>query len=237
MTARAETAEQRLAIYASLTARNRAVMLLRALVPLAGAVVLAIFVARIMLASLAGHFDIGQVHFAGDTVSIDTPSYSGTMSDGNVYRVSAESAHTSLGSLNVIDLTNPNIVLTATDGLVTNARAAQGSFDSLTQQLYVPGTADVAYSNGTKATISEVTVDLGKQTVASSAPVHVVMGDGTVIDGSRLEQDGKTGRWDFGRATLTLPGLPQATDEAAASSATPAGATPASKTPSQEAQP
>jgi hypothetical protein len=216
MTARAETAEQRLAIYGTLTVRNRVVSVLRGLVPVAGLAVFALFVARIFLSSLSGGFDIGQVHFAGDTVSIDTPSYSGTMSDGNVYKVSAESAHTSLESLNVIELTKPSIVLTDTDGLVTNAAAAQGSFDSLTQELYVPGTADVAYSNGTKATISDATVDLGKQTVTSSAPVHVVMGDGTVIDGSRLAQDGKLGRWDFGRATLTLPGLPKASEEEAA---------------------
>ena len=219
MTARAETAEQRLAIYGTLRRRNRAVSLLRGLVPAAGAAVFVLFAVRIFLASLGGHFNIGQVHYAGDTVSIDTPSYSGTMADGDVYRVSAQSAHTSLESLNVIDLTNPSIVLTDTAGLVTNANAAQGSFDSLTQQLYVPGTADVSYSNGTKATISGVTVNLAAQTVSSSAPVHVVMGDGTVIDGSRLEQDGKIGRWDFGRATLTLSGLPKATDEATDGSA------------------
>ena len=91
-TARAETSEQRLSIYRGLVARNRLISLLRLALPVAGLAAFGWFAVHILLASLGGAFSIGSISFSGGSVIVDTPSYSGIMANGNVYKVSAEAA-------------------------------------------------------------------------------------------------------------------------------------------------
>ena len=98
-TARAETSEQRLSIYRGLVARNRLISLLRLALPVAGLAAFGWFAVHILLASLGGAFSIGSISFSGGSVIVDTPSYSGIMANGNVYKVSAEAANTPVTDL------------------------------------------------------------------------------------------------------------------------------------------
>ena len=112
MTLRAETAEQRFAIYSRLRTRNRLVSILRVALPVAGALVFLVFVAQLLLASLANNFGIGKISFTGSSVVVDTPSYSGVMANGDIYKVSAEGAQAAVANLNVIELKNAALQLT-----------------------------------------------------------------------------------------------------------------------------
>jgi lipopolysaccharide export system protein LptC len=205
MNLRAETAEQRFAIYSRLQTRNRFVSILRVALPVAGALVFLVFVAQLLLASLTNNFGIGKISFSGSSVVVDTPSYSGVMANGDVYKVSAGGAQAAVASLNIINLTNASLQLTKPDGTQMSAEAASGSFESLRQIVRVPTTAKVSDSRGNSGTLSNVVADLARQTLKASGPVTVSLSSGMNVQSDSLSYDAKANRWDFGHATVTLP--------------------------------
>ena len=205
MNSRAEGFDRRLAVYAALATRNRIIAVLRIGLPLLGALVLGIFILQILLASLGNNFGIGKVSFNGDAVTVDTPSYSGVMADGDIYKVSAQLAQTAVTSLNVIQLTDAGLTLTKPDGTTMTAHATTGSFETLGQIVTVPGTAEVSDSKGNAGTLQKVEVDLPRQILKATGPVKLSFADGATVESSGLTYDAKADRWDFGRATLTVP--------------------------------
>ncbi|MGN6102969.1 MAG: hypothetical protein ACTHOR_17660 [Devosia sp.] len=206
MPARAETAEQRHAIYRGLAVRNRLIGILRIGLPLLAVLVLVAFFVQIFIASFVNQFGVAQVSFNGDTVEVDTPTYSGVTSDGDVYKISAEGASTAVTSLNIIDLRNGELVVTRPDGVKMTAKAALSSFDTNTQILTVAGRADVDDSTGNSGTLEKITVNVPQQTLHAAGPVHLVSKDGTTIDSNGLDYSTRTGVWNFGKATMTVPG-------------------------------
>ena len=205
MNARAENTAQRGAIYASLRARNRFIAVLRIALPVLGALVFSVFVAQIVIASFVSNFGIGKVSFNGDTVKVDTPSYSGIMADGDVYKVSAEAAETGIKSFNIIELRNALLELTKPDGTRMTARAGAASFETLGQIVTVPGVTEVGDSKGDSGTLARVVVDLAQQTVKATGKVNLSLAGGATVESDGLSYDPKTGIWDFNKATLTVP--------------------------------
>jgi hypothetical protein len=208
MNARAETAEKRLALHAALDQRNRIVSILRIALPALGALVVAAFFLQILLASLATSFGIGRVSFSGDTVVVDTPSYSGVMADGDLYKLSAEGAATAITNLNLINIRNATLLVTKPDGRQMTARAAASSFETLSQMMTVPGTAEVSDSLGNSGTLQQVVVDVPHQTLQAAGSVFLKLADGTTVEASALDYSARTGIWTFDKATLTVP-LPE----------------------------
>jgi hypothetical protein len=206
-TARAETADQRLSTYRGLIARNRFVTLLRVALPVLGLAVFGYFAIHILFASLNG-FNIGRIHFSGATVIVDTPSYSGIMKNGNLYKVSAEAADSAVTDLDVINLRNAQLYLKKPSGSIMTATAAAGAFNTLTQVMHVPEAAVIHDSAGDSGTLSDITVNLPDQTLKARGKVDITMADGTRIEGIGLDYDAKTSVWTFGRSTVTLPQTP-----------------------------
>lgn len=205
MALRTDTAERRLAIYGALTTRNRIISVLRLGLPLLGTLMFLGFILQIFLASLGANFGIGHVSFSGDAVTVDTPAYSGVMTDGDVYKVSAAAAQASIANLNVIDLKDALLKLTKPDGWQMTAHAAAGSFETIGQVVKVPGTAEVSDSRGNSGSLANVVVDLPKQLVTASGKVTMALAGGMTISSNSLAYDARTNHWDFGRATVTLP--------------------------------
>jgi hypothetical protein len=206
-TARAETAEQRLATYRGLVSRNRVISLLRIALPVLGLIAFGYFAIHILLASLNG-FTIGKIHFSGATVIVDTPSYSGVMKDGNLYKVSAEAADSAVTNLDVINLKNAELTLKKPSGAALTATAAAGAFDTEDQVLSVPGSAVVHNSTGDAGTLNDVVFNLPDQTLKALGPISITMADGTTIEATGLDYDAKTSVWTFGRSIVTLPRTP-----------------------------
>jgi len=211
-TARAETSEQRLSIYRGLVARNRLISLLRLALPVAGFAAFGWFAVNILLASLGGAFSIGSISFSGGSVIVDTPSYSGIMANGNVYKVSAEAANTPVTDLDVINLQNAKLLLTKPSGATMTATAAAGTFNTITQVMTVPGQAVISNSAGDRGTLDNVVVNLPNQTLMASGPVNIAMADGSTVVGTGLDYDAKTSIWTFGHSTVTLPQTPGSDD-------------------------
>lgn len=205
MNLRAETAEQRHAIYSRLGTRNRIVSILRVALPVAGALVFLVFVAQLLLASLANNFGIGKISFSGNSVTVDTPSYSGVMANGDIYKISAGGAQAPVANLNVISLNNASLTLTKPDGMSMSAHAGTGLFESLRQIVRVPGAAEVSDSRGNSGTLNDVVADLAAQTLKASGAVNISLSSGMSVRSDGLNYDSKANRWDFGHATVTLP--------------------------------
>ena len=218
-TARAETAEQRQSIYRGLVARNRLVNLLRLALPVLGIAAFGYFALHILLASLNG-FSIGKIRFSGTTVIVDTPSYSGIMTNGNRYKVSAEAADSAVTDLDVINLRNAQLYLEKPSGSVMTATAAAGAFDTQSQVMRVPDAAVIHDSAGDSGTLDDIAVDLPAQTLKALGKVDITMADGTRIQGVGLDYDAKTSVWTFGRSTVTLLQTPSGTSGTAARPAT-----------------
>jgi hypothetical protein len=212
MTARAETAALRLATLRRLDVRNRLVSALRLGVPALGLSVFLVFAGQVLLASLGSNFRIGEVSFSGNTVTVDTPSYSGVMDNGDVYTLAAEAAHTTASDLNLIALDRPRLELTKPSGVRMTATAAAGTFDTLTQVMTLPGLARVSDSDGNRGTLEAVTVDLHDQTLTASGRALITMGDGMTIDAAGLAYDARTSEWRFGHARVVLPSTPGSDD-------------------------
>ena len=222
-------AGQRAALYAGLHARNRVISILRIGLPALGTIAFLALVVQILLASLASQFGLGQIHFDGNTVAVDTPSYSGVMANGDVYKLSAADAATAVTNLNVIDLTNGAMVLTRPDGSTMTARAAASAFDTITQMLTVPGLANVSDSRGNAGTLQQVAVNMATQHLTATGPVFLRLKDGTTVQSNGLDYSAaRTSLWNFGRATVVVPDPNTDPDDDAAAdpAAAPAGGSP-----------
>lgn len=207
MYARAETSEQRLAIFNALSARNRVIAILRIGVPIIGVLVFLGVVAQIFIAGIANDFGIGRVTVNGDSITVDTPTYAGIMGNGNTYRVSAEGARTALTDLNIIDLQKATVVLQKPDGAEMTAHADIASLETIRQTASVPEVAHVSDSSGSAGTLNKVFIDWPRQTMKAEK-VSFQLSGGATLDADSLDYDARTAIWTFRRATLTLPDLP-----------------------------
>lgn len=208
MTAPAASAARRIALLDRLEQRNRVIGVLRIGVPVLGVLVLAGLVVQIGLASLGRDFGIAHVRFAGDSVVVDTPTYSGVMANGNVYRISAEAAQTALTSLSIIELRNATATVTRPDGTGISVHMPAADFNAILQIMTVPGAFEFADTAGSAGSVTNATFSLPAQLLQSVGPVSLRFTNGTTLSAHGMTFDARTGKWQFTGATLTVPDLP-----------------------------
>ena len=201
-------AARRAAIYKGLVKRNRRVGVLRLAVPLAGALVLAALLGEIYLSSLGTRFGVGRIAVTRDSVSIDTPEYSGVLDNGTTYRVWAGQAKAAIGSTDLIALKDARLVLRKPDGITTTITAVDSTLDMSAETVTIPGVANVSESTGTTGTIVNSVFDYANQLLVGQGPVHVDQADGTTLDSVGMTYDTTAARWTFSRANVTLPSTP-----------------------------
>ena len=89
---RAETYDQRAAILGRLLTRNRAVGVLRFVVPAIGVAAFLALAGQIYVASLLRQYGVSGIRVDRGNVVVEAPKYSGTGSDGARYLVTAREA-------------------------------------------------------------------------------------------------------------------------------------------------
>ena len=97
MATAADTGTGRAAVYATLRRRNRVIGLLRILIPLAGAGVLAVLGVQLVIANLAHDFTIGNITISSSRVTVDAPTYAGRLSDGGIFTITGSKATAAIG--------------------------------------------------------------------------------------------------------------------------------------------
>jgi hypothetical protein len=218
---RTDTAEQRSAIYATLTQRNRLVGILRIGVPAVGVVLILGLLLQIWIANLVPDFGFANVTIDRDNLVVEAPAYEGTGVDGSRYAMSAESARAAIGNPDLINLTGAAFTLFQIDGNAFNARAEKASLRISDQLVIADGPTRVEGDSGVSGTVDDATVDiLGERLVAGQADLSFA--GGTTLKADTMSYDGKSKTWTFSNATLrfnTTPGAAAYSPEPAAASA------------------
>ena len=207
-------AAHRLAIYQGLEARNRIVAILRIGVPALGAVALSALLIQIYLSSATTRFGISQIVVSPDSVSVDTPEYSGVLDDGTAYRVSASSARAAIDATDRIGLSDASLTMVKPDGVTIMVDAPAAVLDTTGQVVEIAGIAEVRNSLGTSGVLRNTVFDYVAQRLTGNGPVSVDYADGTHLEAEGLTYDSTALVWTFTRATVTLPDTPGANQPA-----------------------
>lgn len=195
-------------LYRRLARRNRRVRGLRVLVPLGGALVLAVLGAQIYLASFTGRFGIENISISPEAVTVDAPEYAGVLEDGSAYRVLAETARAATQRPDLIALSRAQVVLNRIDGVQMQADATQAKLDTVGQLVLVEGVAEIADSTGTTGSLRNSTFDWAAQRLTTEGPVAIDYADGTTLRAEGLVYDAQAKVWTFTRSVVTLPTTP-----------------------------
>ena len=205
-------AAQRLAVYRRLEARNRVVAVLRIGVPALGVIALSLLMLQIYVSSTASRFGISQIMVSPESVTVETPQYSGLLDDGTAYRVSASSAQAAIDATDRIGLSQAALTMVKPDGVTIEVEASDAVLDTAGQVVEIAGMAEVADSLGTSGILFDSVFDYETQHLTGRGPVSVDYADGTRIEAEGLAYDATTMVWTFNRATVTLPDTPGANE-------------------------
>ena len=205
-------AAQRLAVYRRLEARNRVVAVLRIGVPALGVIALSLLMLQIYVSSTASRFGISQIVVSPESVTVETPQYSGLLDDGTAYRVSASSAQAAIDATDRIGLSQAALTMVKPDGVTIEVEASDAVLDTAGQVVEIAGMAEVADSLGTSGILFDSVFDYETQHLTGRGPVSVDYADGTRIEAEGLAYDATTMVWTFNRATVTLPDTPGANE-------------------------
>lgn len=201
-------AAQRQAIYRRLEARNRIVAILRVGVPALGVLVLVSLLGQIYVSSLTSRFGVGRIEVTRDSVSIETPEYSGVLDNGTTYRVWAEQAQASIDATDQIALTQGILSMVRTNGVETRINARHAMLDTGAETVTIVGLAEIAESTGTTGTIIDSVFDYATQTLVGRGAVHIDYADGSTLEGVGMTYDATQAVWTFSNANVTLPSTP-----------------------------
>jgi len=207
-------AVQRLAVYRGLEARNRVVSILRVGIPALGVVALAALMLQIYVSSRTSRFGVGQIAVSTESITVETPEYSGLLDDGTAYRVSATSAQAVVEATDRIGLTDASLTMVKPDGVTMLVDARAAVLDTTNQLVEVADIAEVGNSLGTSGLLRNSVFDYAAQRLTSNGPVEIDYHDGTTILAEGLTYDATTLIWTFTRATVTLPDTPGARETA-----------------------
>lgn len=207
-------AAQRLAIYRGLEARNRIVAILRVGVPALGVIALAALMLQIYVSSRTSRFGISQIVISADSVTVETPEYSGVLDDGTAYRVSATAAQAAVEATDRIVLSDASLAMDKPDGIAMQVNAASAILDTTALTVEIADIANISNSLGTSGILRDTVFDYAAQRLDGRGPVSIDYQDGTQIEAEGLVYDAVALVWTFTRATVTLPRTPGANEPA-----------------------
>ena len=203
-------AAQRLAIYRGLEARNRIVGILRIGIPALGVIALSALLVQIYISSRTTRFGISQIVVSPDSVTVETPEYSGVLDDGTSYRVSAVSAQAAADATDRIGLSTAALTMVKPDGVTMLVETPAAVLDTTNQIVEIAGEARVGNSLGTSGILRNSIFDYAAQHLTANGPASIDYEDGTELEAESLTYDAVALVWTFTRATVTLPDTPGA---------------------------
>ena len=203
-------ATQRLAIYRGLQARNRVVSILRVGIPALGVVALSALMLQIYVSSRTSRFGIGQIAVSSESITVETPEYSGLLDDGTAYRVSAISAQAAIDATDRIALSDATLTMVKPDGVTMLVETPAAVLDTTNQIVEIAGEARIGNSLGTSGILRNSIFDYAAQHLTANGPASIDYEDGTELEAEGLTYDAVALVGTFTRATVTLPDTPGA---------------------------
>ncbi len=129
---------------------------------------------------VAGMPSIELPRIIPDNLTMDNPRYEGFNKDGGTYVVTAKTAVQDLVNTERVRLNSINGDLTDAKKSKTNLKAAQGDFNTKSNELELSGGIDIVAENGFKAKLSRATILTKENVIFSKEPVHVELPSGTI---------------------------------------------------------
>ena len=195
-------------LYAALTRRNRLVGVLRIATPVAGALVLVVVLAGIVLDNLREQFGFASIRIDRDNLVVDSPKVTAVGDDGTLYAATARMAKMRIGSTDLIDMTDAVFTMTPLSGATFSAAAPAAALKTDAQTVTVPGRVGVKSDDGMHGTLDDFFGDmLGFQMVAHGA-VDLTFPQDMQVQSDGMTYDGNLKLWTFTRATVTLQVTP-----------------------------
>lgn len=204
--------DDRAALYARLSRRNRLVGLLRWLVPAGGVLVFVALLAMIVIDNLGQRFGYSNIRIDRDKLVVETPRLTSTGDDGTLYALSARAAKVAPTQNDLIDMEDAVFTMTPPEGAAMQAEAAAAQFQTNDQLLNVPGIAYVTSSEGLDGTLEGVFADLMNWKMAASGNVDITMPGGSRIVSDGMTYDREAGIYTFKNAKVTLIATPGETE-------------------------
>lgn len=147
--------------------------------------------ALVSLGLFVGHFaftsylrprgvEVGPVRIDTKHLTMETPHYEGFGKDGSRYKVRAREAITDLKRSGPIRLNEIDGTLTQTTGVVTNVKAAWGTYDEKKDVLELYERIDIDGSTGMKARLTRATVFNKQSRIVSDEPIWAENETGTI---------------------------------------------------------
>jgi lipopolysaccharide transport protein LptA/LPS export ABC transporter protein LptC len=176
------TAADRLKSFARARRHTRAVRLMRRLLPLCAAGIVALYVGSV-LETIGWIKDVPKLQIPQiipDKLTMDNPHYEGFNTDGGHYVVTAKTAVQELADTDHVQLNEINGDLVDVNKVKTNLKAAHGLYNTKTSQLEMFDGIDIASESGMKAKLSRATLFTNTNPIVSKEPVDVSMPTGNV---------------------------------------------------------
>ncbi len=209
LAAATETGRERL--YRGLVRRNRVVAALRLGVPALGIAVLAVLIVQIAIDNLRDQFGFSNIRIDREHLVIESPALNSVGRDGAIYALTAADARLPMGGTDVIELTDAAFTMTPPlEGPSYTALAVAARLETNTQRLSVDGIMQISGSDGTKGTLTAVSVDFIAKSMRATGPVALVMADGSTIEADSMSYEGSIQLFSFRRATVVLQATPGA---------------------------
>ena len=215
MVAAVASTDERTRLFRRLARRNRVVGVLRWLLPVVGAVVLAVVIGTMVLSALGQRFGFANIRIDRDNLVVDTPELTSTTEDGSIYALSALTARVSPTQSDLVDMVEPKFSVTQPTASVMTATALDARLQTSSQLLDVPGTTTVASTDGLAGTLDAMFIDLMNWTMVAGGKVDLTLPDGTRIQADGMTYDRDKKLYTFSRVTLDLPMTPGAAEETA----------------------
>jgi len=192
-------------LYARFERRNRIIGFLRLAVPLSGIVLAAGLIGQIVLANMAKDYGLNAIRIDRGQVVVDTPRYSGVMSNGTSYEIVAKVARARINSTDIINLEDATITIREKTGYEMIATAPEAQLRLSDQKVIVNSMMRTIDSNGVRGQLTNSVINWPTQTLTTTGPVRIEFKDGTILEAQALLYDARTSAWDFSGVRYTIP--------------------------------
>jgi hypothetical protein len=199
-----QESERGFSLYKKLVWRNRFIAILRLFFPIAGLAIFAFLIFQIIIANISKEYGISSVKITRDSITIKTPKYEGVMNNGTSYKITAQSAITTIGNSDEFNLNDAIFDMVRIDGYEMEAKAKQAYYDIAAQTLKVAGEMEINDSRNIKTKLTNTLIEWDKQSLYTKDNVEIIFADGSILNAKTLNYDSEKQISIFGDVTLII---------------------------------
>lgn len=193
--------------YSAALSHSRRVRRLRVLLPVAAAIVSAIFIGVTFIRSyLPENLTVQSARIEDGKIVMESPAVAGRNERGISYSMTAVRALQDIANPDMITLENVKAAMPMSGDVIARVAAKSGIFDRAKDQLTMTAPFQVNLSNGVTADFQSAHLDVPKSVMETTDPVKITTNTASVVAQSmKILDNGKTIRF-AGQVQVNLKG-------------------------------